>query len=383
MAPWRYPGPQCQYRLLDELDRGTSCRSCSRPPCFTGNLSLIPDFHSPGFIQAALGNPAVITDADKAEFAIVKKMPVMDRRRRAYRTINNYVSDRTLYFGSPSTYQLFALESDTELATTEWKYRKKTQTLGSTLPPEFSHKLKQQQIFYRWVRKAYKLKYGDDADVPSLIHKGMSKELEKRIQEVRGSIRVKKIHDEGFHAGGFNPRPIKFNHHYLFGTLSDHATGMAVDIDDKKNPQLTLEEWNFIEQLVGKDIKRSGRWETEEDAEGLWDDISEMSNLFVKRVAAEVNRIEKERAEKAKADKEKAAKQMLDKSEPTHAEKSTKVVPPLHEILGPHLKNLSPWVNSGFFHLPLDLVLELHAHGFTWGATFSTNVDLHHFQIDE
>ena len=204
MAPWRYPGPQCHYRLLEELDIGTSCRSRSRPPCYAGNLSVIPEFHSPGFVQAALGLPAAITDTDKAEFAIVRKMQVLDHRHRAYRTINDYVSDRTLYFGSPGTYQLFALESDTELANTQWKLRKGVvQTLGSTLPPEFSYKPKQQQIFYRWVRKAYKLKYGDDADVPSLIHKGMSKELEKRIKEVRGSIRVKKIHDEGFHAGGF------------------------------------------------------------------------------------------------------------------------------------------------------------------------------------
>ena len=156
-----------------------------------------------------------------------------------------------------------------------------------------------------------------------------------------------------------------------------------MDIDDKKNPQLTLEEWSSIEHLVGKKIKRSGRWKSEEDAEDLWDDISEMSELFVKKVATEVSRIEKERAEKAKAEKEKEAKQKLDKSGPAPAEKSTKVVSPLHEILGEHFKNLSPWVSSGFFHLPLDLVLELHAHGFTWGATFSTNVDLHHFQIDD
>jgi hypothetical protein len=40
-------------------------------------------------------------------------------------------------------------------------------------------------------------------------------------------------------------------------------------------------------------------------------------------------------------------------------------------------------VKTGFFQLPLELVLELHEHGFTWGATFGTNVDLHHFEIDE
>jgi hypothetical protein len=58
-------------------------------------------------------------------------------------------------------------------------------------------------------------------------------------------------------------------------------------------------------------------------------------------------------------------------------------LPPLEKILGEHFARLSPWVKTGFFHLPLELVLELHAHGFTWGAGFSTNVDLHHFELDE
>jgi hypothetical protein len=38
---------------------------------------------------------------------------------------------------------------------------------------------------------------------------------------------------------------------------------MAVDIDDARNPQLTLEEWKYIEALVGKQISRSGRWDSE------------------------------------------------------------------------------------------------------------------------
>src|SRR5262249_39549823 len=154
-----------------------------------------------------------------------------------------------------------------------------------------------QQIFYRWVRKAYKRKYGDDVDVPELIRKGMSKELADKIADVRGSIRVKKIHDEQFHAGGFNPRPIKFNHHYLLGTLSEHATGMAVDIDDKQHAQLTVAEWKFIEDLVGKPVVRSGRWASETAAEALWSDIKRVNDLFIEKTAAEVKRIEKEKAE--------------------------------------------------------------------------------------
>ena len=48
-------------------------------------------------------------------------------------------------------------------------------------------------------------------------------------------------------------------------------------------------------RLVGKHVVRSGRWTTETAAEGLWNDIKKVNDLFVEKVAAEVKRIEKER----------------------------------------------------------------------------------------
>jgi hypothetical protein len=328
-----------------------------------------------------------ITAADKAEYEIIKKMPVYDSHRRPYKTVNRYVSDRTRYFGSPSTYTVFAMESDAELSTTKWVRKKHVRTLRSMV--EFNGHPQKQDIFYRWVRQAYKLKYGTDTNVPELIRKGMSEKLAEMIAAVRGSIRVKKIHEEQFKAGGFNPRPVKYNHHYLLGTLSEHATGMAVDIEDGQNAQLTTEEWKFIEDLVGKHVARSGRWDTEAHAESLWKDIEAVNGLFVAKIASEIQRIQKERAEKEKAAAEKATAEKTEKgnakgpsSTNHHPAKSAKVVTPLEEILGKHFKSLSPWATTGFFHLPLELVLELHAHGFTWGATFSTNVDLHHFELD-
>jgi hypothetical protein len=282
---------------------------------------------------------------------------------------------------------LFAVESDAELANTKWVRKKSIRTLSSMI--EFNGSPKKQQIFYRWVRKAYKKKYGDDVNVPELIRKGMSKELSDKLADVRATLHVKKAKDEDFRAGGFNPRPVKYNHHYLLGTLSEHGTGMAVDIDDTKNAQLTTGDWKFIEKLVGKQISRFGRWDTEENAEKLWKDINEINDLFVKKVASEVRRIEKERADKAKAEKEKAeaAKGSPDAERNSaakpHPAKPEKIKSPLQEVLVDHYESLAPWATSGFFHLPLNLVLEFHAHGFTWGATFSTNVDLHHFELDK
>jgi hypothetical protein len=41
---------------------------------------------------------------------------------------------------------------------------------------------------------------------------------------------------------------------------------------------------------------------------------------------------------------------------------------------------LKPWI-AGFFTLDWKLVKQLRANGFTWGATFSNAVDLHHFEL--
>jgi hypothetical protein len=359
MTSFRYPGPQCRYRLIDDLDLGTLCRSTSRSPALMLNVSLWQDLQSPGLLSAPLVTPS---DADRDEFWIVRHMPVVGRDKRPYKNVYSYLADRFSFFGPPSDYAAFALESDAELADTEWVTKKGTVTLRSML--EFKNKPKQQQIFYRWTRKAYLLKAGEDAedaDVPEVVRKGMTPELVKRIKEVRGSIRVKGIKYENFHAGGYNFRPIKQEHHYILGTLSDHATGTAVDIDDTENAQIGKADWEFIEKLTGKRFVRAGRWKTEKDAAGLWKDIKDLNELFVKKMASEISRITQERAE--------------------HHAKGHNAQSPLKEILGKDHEKLAEYSEKGFFHLPLDFVLEMHAHGFTWGAQFPVP-DLHHFQID-
>jgi len=386
MAGFHYRGPLCRIRLLPEIDNGTMCRGSSPTPGPTGNLSLFPDFYDPDFLPSALG--MAITDADKAEFKIIKKMNVLDKDARRFKRVQDYVRARTFMFGTHSTYQAYAVESDEELAKTEWP-RKKKKTIKLRSLIEFNDNTKKQQIFYRWVRKAYQEKYGDDVNVPELIRKGMSPELAEKIKEVRGTIRVKKIHDENFQAGGFNPRPQKLDKAYRLGTLSLHGTGMAVDIDDKKNAQFDVDDWKFIENLVGEKVSdRKERWKGDEDqVEDLWNDINDISEAFVTKVASEVKRIEEERAKKAKKEKEeqeklKAAGKAPAKASEDHEKKQEKKIPTsLHEVLGNHYENLSPWVTTGFFHLPLELVLEMHAHGFTWGAIFR-DPDLHHFELE-
>jgi hypothetical protein len=389
MAGFHYRGPQCRLRLLPEIDNGTLCRGTTSAPGPTGNLGLFPDFYNPDFIPSALGMS--VTEEDKSEFKIIKKMNVLDKDGTHFKGVQDYVRARTFMFGAHTAYQAYCSESDEELATTEWPRKKrKSVTLRSLI--EFNDNTKKQQIFYRWVRKAYQQKYGDDVDVPELIHKGMSPQLEQKIRDVRSSARVTKIHDETFHAGGFNPRPQKLNKAYRLGTLSEHATGLAVDIDDPQNAQFDTRDWKFIENLVGQklpqpDRKKQWKSKDEDDVTELWTAVHDISEAFVTKVASEVKRIEEERVAKAKKEKEeqeklKAAGKASGKAEGDgKKDEKKKVRTPLEEVLGDHYKNLSPWVTTGFFHLPLELVLELHAHGFTWGATFS-DPDLHHFELD-
>ena len=384
---WRYPGPQCSYRLLDPIDTGTNALTACRPPGYLGDLSLFPELYTPGFLRAGLGVVYDPTDEDKSEFKLIGKMHVVDYRGRHYANVRQYMEDVSRFFGSAIQYRAFAVDSDTELENTSWEYirkgKKHKETLRSQI--EFGDNHKKQDIFYRWVRKAYINKYGEDVDVPALIRRGMSKELEEKIKEVRGSVRVKKIHDENFHAGGFNPRPVKqeekHQKFYMLGTLSEHAIGMAVDIDDTMNAQLSKKEWEFIEKKAGKKVNRFGRWDSEEHATALWTDINDLNDAFMKNVASEVAHIEKERA--AKAEKEKAATPAAAAHPDAKADAKATVIPPLQEVLGEHYPMKEWYVKGGFFHLPLELVLELRAHGFEWGATFPSNADLHHFEIPE
>jgi hypothetical protein len=380
-------GAPCGARILVRIDDGTMCRSATPAPGPLGKPSLWPELHDRAFLAAAFGLDEAITESDKDEFAIIKRMPVMSRKKRAYRDANQYVADRTTFFGTTEVYRAFAAESDAELENTKWVYKRRTVTLRQLLEFNGKRERDKQRIFYRWVRKAYKRKYGEKADVPKIIKKGMSEELAEKLDAVRASLKVKKVHAESFRAGGFNPRPIKqpkpgrksSGKNYMLGTLSDHATGMAVDIDSDRNAQFSLAEWAFIEKLAAKTVKRSGRWSTEDDAEELWADIQALNDAFVKNVADRVKTVEAERAKKeAEA-----------KAKPNAGRDSTKsaspapLKTPLAEVLGDHSKSLTQWTTRGFFNLSLDLVLEMHAHGFEWGATFASNVDLHHFELDD
>ena len=225
MAGFCFSGPQARYHLLPEIDDGTLCRQVSPLPGPVSSFYLLPELHSPGFVASF-----DMIDADKEEFQIVKTMTALKSNHDSFKDAKDYVSYRDRYFGSSISYFLFAADSDAELANTSWGEGKNEKTLKSQIQFNGKNEGTKQQIFYRWVRKAYKLKFGGGFNVPETIRKGKSEQLIKKLNEVRESARVKKIHDENFSAGGFDARPQRYNEKYLLGTLSEHATGMAIDM---------------------------------------------------------------------------------------------------------------------------------------------------------
>ncbi len=304
---------------------------------------------------------------DEAEFNLLKG-------KISIKNADQYVKSRNEFFGSAEAYQNFAAESDKELD--------ETKVLRKLI--EFENKPEAQTVFYRWVRKAYHNQGITNA--PDIIKRGKTKELADVLTRIRANKDVKATYPEGFKAGGFNPRPKKdAKYRYRLGTLSEHGLGNAVDIEDKLNPIISIEDWQFIEKLTGKTVDRKlTRWQKEPEA--LWKDIKELNDLFVATIATELKNVEKEMAEaKSKEEAEEKSNSKRAKSK-SGSNKNQKTKTPI-DVLFAQKKfsthgDLKPWV-GGFFTLKWELVNQFYANKLIWGATFPNAVDLHHFELIE
>ena len=321
----RIPGPICCVRdwFADDIDDGTLMRRRSPFPCALGTIAPTPDPFD-----------------EKTEFALLKGK-ITDVTAEAYG------EHRRKFFGTDKAYQEFAAESDLELDTDRLRrfieFNKKGQEEA-------------QKIFYRWVRKAY---INDGVtDVPAQIRRGMSDDLKAALDLVKAT------YQGTFKSGGFNPRPKKDAHYrYRLGTISEHGTGNAIDIEDQDNPILSKDDWNFIKTLTGKTVDQSAtKWKS--DPKSVWKGIKDINDEFVKKVASEVKLIEDERA----------------KAPATASAAKVKLPEPIDVVLKGHL-GLKKW-KDGFFTLDWELVEALSEHDFLWGATFYPgSVDLHHFEL--
>lgn len=148
---------------------------------------------------------------------------------------------------------------------------------------------------------------------------------------------------------------------YRLGTLSEHATGSAVDVDIDRNAHIA-QGWQQIEAFTGISLdhaQRKAQWKNAPQL--LHGTIERMNAAFVKKLKAAIE------AQGAAAEG------------PQLSQAITAAVE-----ADPHLRRLGfPFVfrwRSGFFGMPWDLVRELHEEGLIWGATFASP-DLHHFEL--
>jgi hypothetical protein len=265
---------------------------------------------------------------DLAEFDLLRGR-IADLHGTRLRTVHSYLAHRRSVFGSDANYH-----DKTALADQEFDANQRLMMVemeGGTIDAK--------KALYRWVREGF-LRSGVTNPIQK-IRSGETPALRSALANVQAAVGRVSL------SGRFVPRPRKSEFPeglFKLGTISEHATGKAVDIQAKSNPFLSRAQWAHIESVTNTQIDRSARrWNS--DPGGLWQDIKDMSTAF-----AALNHA----AEIANLVGSAAARPLI----------------ALHQNFA-----------QGFLTLAKNLVVALHGEGFVWGATFSTGVDLQHFEL--
>lgn len=239
----------------------------------------------------------------------------------------------------------------------------------------------EQRVFFRWVSWAYHTKQGLSEDaIVKLIVKGFD---DKMLGALAGAEHAT---GHAIERQGPNPRPQKdAKLRYQLGTLSEHATGRAVDLDPAHNPILSRVTWDAIARAtqltakLGKDHWRA-------HPEAFFDAIEAINSRWSTMVTERVHERRLHRAYPGLSPGELAPPTgvvpRLEISRPALLDEVTVV----EQLLGPQAAGSAVTLASlpryRFMNHTRDLVLALHAQGLRWGATFyPQNVDLHHFEL--
>lgn len=279
-----------------------------------------------------------------------------DKKAKWKEDVAAYVHDRDAFLGSGDAYRAYKAKAIEELDADKGALRnvieppKEVRDRRTNWSPA-------QDVFYCWVRKAYEQKLGDKVDLPKLIKAGMSAKLRDALKLVRVD------YGQHFQSGGFNPRPMKLSGKYRLGTISEHATGNAVDVESGRNAQVTSSVWAGLLAFTGKSLDHNSRkvkWQSA--PEELFNAIKSINDEFVKRLAKAIS--EAETADAKTKGEDLALDAALAKDDG------------LKKVGKPFLKQ---W-KYGFFTLDWLLVKAFQQEGFKWGATFP-DPDLHHFEL--
>ncbi len=143
--------------------------------------------------------------------------------------------------------------------------------------------------------------------------------------------------------------------------LSNHALGLAVDIDPALNPYLSGRELAFIEKLTGARIARSASI----DAGERWDQLDNANSLYRARIGPWLDKMEAGIAAARQKKGGQAQARRLERA--------------LEAVTGN--RNLMRAADDGFLSLPRHFVVEMEAAGLTWCTDFGPGADLMHFEL--
>jgi hypothetical protein len=166
--------------------------------------------------------------------------------------VEAYLNDRDAYFGSTQAYMAYRDIALNELEVDSAALRGRLEP-NKEARPKLKRWREAQICFYAWTRKAFERRLGSDDKIVGIIRLGSSKALQSALAQVKVDYKGKFVKQEA------NARPIKKQGGYKLGTLSDHALGDAVDIDPKKNAQITVEQWKAIQAYTGLTLSKATR----------------------------------------------------------------------------------------------------------------------------
>jgi hypothetical protein len=258
--------------------------------------------------------------------------------------------------------------------------------LRSQVPPEPPSRV--QDLLWAWTRVGYE-RIG--ANPVERVLARTSPDMRARLDRAQAEAGTALVPQ------GFNPRPQKVDGRYVLGTLSEHATGNAVDLEPERNLQLNRRTWSALQSLTGTTVDTSSRrWET--DPGGLYDDVAHLERRWLDLVDRRV--AEAAWVERHVSGEQGIASRLRGPDAPVPAqplagrlslaspesvvgrEETRRSV--AHQLLAGQLgaKAQVPDLADGFLGLPRDLVLALRGQGLRWGVTFPDR-DLHHFEVPE
>jgi hypothetical protein len=172
---------------------------------------------------------------------------------------------------------------------------------------------------------------------------------------------------------------------------SNHAFGLAIDIDATWNPHFKGEAAKIVTRHSGVDFTQPFV-KPGIAIDAAYEKLSQASQRFTDWLHAALNReakvhgdLETAKAKRADAktpDEQKAADAEVQKAQEALARDFNELIEldTLREEFG--AKTVAEWEIHGILTIPIALVRQLKDRGFGWGAEWQTHKDVMHFELD-